>query len=1301
MAFVPPEARGKEEAFVPPEARQKPFVPPEAREEPKLADTVTGFAADIAISESSRLAGAAAGAAIGSFVPVVGTAAGAAIGYVIGGLGGGALGSKVRQNIERPDEELDQGQMFADALINLVPGGKGGKIFTRVAKQAGIGAGISSGAEVVESIVNKEQLPTLDELTKAGLSGAVLGGGLGVTGEVFTKAYTKFAGMPTRDLTLAFRKGDPDAKIIIDGVEKTAQEFSDDVAKRYKEIGVNIREKYDDELIRAKMLQDISAGGQLKTEGGKLKVTADEMDYYLQRRLAEGKIDAKLQRVEDEINVDASFLTQKADELGVETSQLSKDINQYLYAKHALDYNKANKSKYGGDGAAGISTNEAKSIISKFEGNKTYEKVKKIKLYRGGEENLKTDTIYTSPSKSQAEVYRKELRDDSKIKTYEVDKNKIASENQARKTLKELGFDVDEGMMHELVDPNFKDEGFYLGEKANDLLIKKLTEKGFIGYKAQGHDVKKMGKYVDEFVLFRKNLDDLVSKSTIYNPNSLANSLRVSINNRKRLSREILDTIEEGGLISKKEADRLRKEFPDYVPLNRIMDTDEVQDVQRILTSSSTRYETLSTGVRRARGSGREVNDISQNIVDNLAGAIRRSEVNKANISFVKLLMNNKKAAKDMGIRVRKPKKIGTQLVKDTSEEAEFARAEGKKPKQKRVPIYEKADDSVLTVFINGERRFVEFSDPSLARVFKGQNRQEIGSLMKGLYGLNRFLGGIYTRLSPEFIIPNLFRDRSEALVNNLAKMRGLTAIKTLNPINDMRTIRRNLFGGAADTPKQQELDRLYKQFISDGGSTGGLGLDTIKDIEKRMDELSGNLRAPTKNKVKALNEWINKVNELVEDSTRFGTYRRGLESGMTRDQAALAARNSSFDPKLRGTEADVIKALYLFSNPAIQGAKNFLRSMFQNPAKGAGVMAGLVTITTAIDKYNSLIDEDYRQKIPKWKIDKHLTFVKGVNEDGSLNYFSIPIGYSMVPFKMAADLLQRVVRGDKEIDNVDKVSSDFFQSVFDSYNPMGGSPFPTVLRPMVELMTNKDGLGRDIRPKWLETKNISATEKVFPWTADTQGGELAMSLADQLEDMGYEVSPENLLYLYQTYTGGPGQTVKRLLNLTSKMYRGEEVDRDDVPILRRFYGKTYADVFERRIGDRLNISAYERQDDTASAQASRIAYQIMKRYEEASDADKFTVLVQQLNRPDVNSAVRKRVERQLKDIEKGITSLDKGVRQLSVARRAEYYKDKIETLEPQKILPYISDQMEKGVMSKRVIDTLKDTEEFKRFFGQ
>jgi hypothetical protein len=217
--------------------------------------------------------------------------------------------------------------------------------------------------------------------------------------------------------------------------------------------------------------------------------------------------------------------------------------------------------------------------------------------------------------------------------------------------------------------------------------------------------------------------------------------------------------------------------------------------------------------------------------------------------------------------------------------------------------------------------------------------------------------------------------------------------------------------------------------------------------------------------------------------------------------------------------------------------------------------------------------------------------------------------------------LLDKIARQDKELDNVKEVAASFGQAIIDSYNPMGGSPVPTILRPMTELAQNKDGLGRDIRPTWLETKNISATEQIFPWTADTQGGELAMSLADQLKDMGYEVSPENLLYLYQTYTGGPGQTVKRLLDLTSKMYNNEPINRSDIPVFRRFYGRTFADVFEKRTGDRALIENLEKQENTDSAKASRLAYSIIKKYDAASDADKPFVLNELLSQPEVNEA--------------------------------------------------------------------------------
>jgi hypothetical protein len=326
--------------------------------------------------------------------------------------------------------------------------------------------------------------------------------------------------------------------------------------------------------------------------------------------------------------------------------------------------------------------------------------------------------------------------------------------------------------------------------------------------------------------------------------------------------------------------------------------------------------------------------------------------------------------------------------------------------------VYENADKNVLTVFENGKPLFVEFKDPRLASAMKGTNREVATGIIKAAQGFNRFIGGLYTRFNPEFMVPNLIRDRSEAFVNNMQKMSLGQAFKTLDPIStvrdDMRTIARNLRGQRASGGRAADMDKLYDEFVSSGARTGGLGLSTLDDVEKNIAELGKKLNAPTKSKARQFNKVVNGINEVFENATRFATYRRGRADGMTMDQAALAARNSSFDPQLQGAQGDTLRALYLFSNPAIQGAKNFLRSM-KNPKVAASVMGGLTATAYTIDKYNKTIDENWREKIPNFKVNKHITIVRGQKPDGSLDYISIPIGYSMVPFKIAADYGQRI----------------------------------------------------------------------------------------------------------------------------------------------------------------------------------------------------------------------------------------------------------------------------------------------------
>jgi len=1094
--------------------------PEEAK--PSLAKTAAGFLTEIAIGEVGRMAGGAAGAAIGSAAGGIGAVPGFLIGYTLSGLASGAAGSKIRQKMVDPNAEINQGQVVADALINLVPGFSVGKSAIKgIMAQGAIGAGISGSAAVAESVVNEKRLPTLEELGKAGLSGGILGGGLGTTAAIFSKSYQKFAGKPIDVFTAAYRANDPDARIIFDRTEMSVKEFDEALKKRYQEKGIEIREKYDDEFIRARLLQDMAAGGQLRNKDGKLKVKSDEMDYYMNRRLADATIDARIDELGEIIKKDSAFLLNKSDELGLDSNELSKKVNDYLHAKHAIAYNAAHKKKFKKDGAAGITTEKAQDIVNEFEGS------------------------------------------------------------------------------------------------------------------------------------------------------GLAKQLDVVIESRRDLSRRILDTLKEGGLVDDKLYKKLRNDFPDYVPLNRIMESDDADAIRSAIIGSNSRYETKGRGVFKAVGSSRAAADINQNIVDNLAGAIRRAEVNKANQSFLNLVRANKKQSADIGIKEYTPKN------------------------KFDIP----KDRTALTVFENGEKKYITFTDSKLADTFKGADKKQLPALLQATYTVNRTLGGLYTRYSPEFWIPNKFRDISEAIVNNANNMRLSDAIKVADPRRSMNVIQKKLRGIGSSSPEEQRLFDLYDQFKKDGGSTGGLGLSTIKDLEKQLNDLQEELRSPTRSKIKKFSKFINALNEVIEDSTRFDTYMAGLNSGMTSKQAAFAARNSSFDPRQRGKETDVLAALFLFANPAIQGGKNFIRSMSNKKVLGA-VAGSLISTTYLLDTYNSSIDENYREKIPKWKLDKHITILRGKNEDGSLDYFSIPIGYSMVPFKMIADYTQKVALGGKEVDAI-KDSTELASAFVNSYNPMGGSLVPTVLRPMTELSSNEDGLGRDIRPSWLENKNISATEQIFPWTADTQGGELALSLAEQLGDMGYEVSPENLLYLYQNYTGGPGQTVKRLFDLTSKLWNNERVSSNDIPMVRRFYGKTYTNTFEKRTGDRAIIENLEKQENTDSAKASRIAFKIIKRYDEAPEANKQIVLQDLLSQPEANAAVQRRVQNKLEDRAKGLTSVDRQAKNLTVVKRAEYFKNKIDSLTPEKIQPYISEMIEKRVLTPKVIETIKDTESFKEFFGQ
>ena len=558
---------------------------PSEKSDASLAQMGGALATEIAIAEGGRTASAVVGGPIG---------------YVLGGLASGAVGSYVAQQMVDP-ENISVGRIIADSFINLIPGSKSKRgvelLQDAATRQAGYGAAISAGGMAAEIGIDEGRAPTMEELANAGFTGALLGGGLGLTGAGFNRVYSKIQGLESRDIT-KLMDTDPEVKSfgdkMMDLSKRQYDNFLDENANGY----LKFRERFDDANIRARVLQDEVAGGQYSNKKGILKVEGDdEVDYYLKKRLAEGKIEYKAEAIVNINNKINENLTKKAIDSNVSTEELSKKLDDILHARHALKIN----AELGKDGAAGMYNREARTMLSEAE------------------------------------------------------------------------------------------------------------RRGF---------TKLLGPEINEV---------------------------------RNLSKQILDTAVDGGLVSKQVAEQWRKDRPDYVPLTRIMDE---TDVPAYFNPRSVYNEVSNSGIKNIKGSNLEVGSIRQNVNESLAQMIRRAETNKANLAFKRLLDKNKDVA-DQIVNVTKENTPYYKMVKSKN---------GYKFEENITP-----SDTTLSVFEDGKRFLISFKDRDLAMSFKGRPMEQTNSLTRAVVNagqwINRNLGSLYTRFNPEFLVPNLTRDRTEAFV--------------------------------------------------------------------------------------------------------------------------------------------------------------------------------------------------------------------------------------------------------------------------------------------------------------------------------------------------------------------------------------------------------------------------------------------------------------------------------------------------------------------------------------------------------
>lgn len=598
----------------------------------------------------------------------------------------------------------------------------------------------------------------------------------------------------------------------------------------------------------------------------------------------------------------------------------------------------------------------------------------------------------------------------------------------------------------------------------------------------------------------------------------------------QELNKKTLDILYEGQVISKETYETLQKTYKNHVPLNRIMD--DTGDVTDILVNKG--FNVRGSGIKRAKGSEKEVADILTNVFANIQAAIVRAEKNRVDLATLRFARNNP----DLGIfQEIKPKAIGRSFD-----------GEGM--------VMEKIDDPlVLSLRENGNPVHLRIADEKLATVYQGVGNERLPEFFNFVNTFTRFYSSLHTRFNPEFAPSNLVRDVQEMAVYASSKKELGGAKGAAQITKDVPKMQKAVVDYLRG--KNTSATRLYKQMQLDGGTTGGMALSTRKNIEIDVENIMKLNRSNPRQAVQKLLQGFDNWNQVFEDGTRLAVYKRALDNGVSREQAASLAKNATVNFNKKGTSGAIINSLYMFSNASIQGSVKMLRAM-KNPKVLAGTTATVGAAVWATNSWNDSVDPDWREKISKWDKTSNLPILIPTNQGEGVRYFTLPVSWGIKPIKVAADVAYEASTGktDSVVDGVERVVG----SAIDAYNPAGGqdiisSATPSILDTPLEIARNKAWHGGLIRPYWLQNKPRSMQH--FKDVEDTQSGRIAKAITDTLaEKTGniMQISPEDLLYAYNAYIGGVGKFATRVTSTGAALLQGESPDAKDVPFTNRFY---------------------------------------------------------------------------------------------------------------------------------------------------
>ncbi|ELL6104494.1 hypothetical protein RXS72_005004, partial [Escherichia coli] len=351
------------------------------------------------------------------------------------------------------------------------------------------------------------------------------------------------------------------------------------------------------------------------------------------------------------------------------------------------------------------------------------------------------------------------------------------------------------------------------------------------------------------------------------------------------------ELIREAGLEESGVVDAWQKAYRYYVPLKG-------QDVDGVVSLPRTGKGFTIGGreSKQAMGRASRAQSPSTQAIQDLSESLIRNRKNEVGNAFLKLVQDN-------------PDKDYWQVFTDDRPDTMRAIAE-RKDQETGETIREVVErpvamammaDRYFTTKKNGKTYYIKLHDPRLMRAMKNMGPETSNAVIRTLGKVNRFLATVNTSYNPEFLVSNFIRDVQTAVMNLKAeqgrsdgKLKGLDNLSALAVVKDSRSAMSAVYAslrGKTLTGKGAQWQKVWKEFVEDGGKTGWFNMGDLEGQQKEMDRLVSLAKGGWKGQsIGAWNSFLNLVedaNGAVENALRLSAYKHARDAGLSRQQAA------------------------------------------------------------------------------------------------------------------------------------------------------------------------------------------------------------------------------------------------------------------------------------------------------------------------------------------------------------------------------------------------------------------------------